>query len=374
MNSARVLCVDDEPQVLQGLERILFDDFEVETASSGEEGLKLLRRETFEVVISDMRMPRMNGAQFLSQVNQTSPGSIRMLLTGQSDIQSAASAVNEGGIFRFLIKPCPPDVLKKAIQQATEQYRLQRIEHDLLENTLGGAIESLMRLLDLTCTNVGDDAAFLRDVSVIFARARGNADPWRCETTAMLWHMSYAVLPEHVIAHMREGDLSAEESKMSRAALHTAASLVESIPRLEDVAALIRALADGPQSRPGSELAGDLEALQLARKYVAAVHRGAPPARAVVEVLPTASSSLREQLVALEPPRVGSNVNSVDVTGLTAGTFLHADVVSKKGVTVARAGHRLTAPLIQKLKNFHDSMGLELPILVVDEASAAKDS
>ena len=99
----KILFVDDEPQVLDGLKRMLYKDFEVDTALGGEQALTAIRVVgPYSVVISDMRMPGMSGAQFLTKVRQTSPDTVRMLLTGYSDLIAAMEAVNEGNIFRFL--------------------------------------------------------------------------------------------------------------------------------------------------------------------------------------------------------------------------------------------------------------------------------
>ena len=126
----KVLCVDDESSALEGHQRILHRHFEVTTAVSGEQGLAILeRRGPFAVVISDMRMPGMNGADFLARVREKAPESVRMLLTGYSDMKAAMDAVNRGRIFRFLSKPCERDVLVAAIGAGVEQYRSQVAEN-----------------------------------------------------------------------------------------------------------------------------------------------------------------------------------------------------------------------------------------------------
>jgi len=112
----RILFVDDEGAVLEGYERILHKDFEPDLASSGEQALVMMSGSSpYAVVVSDMRMPGMDGVQFLSRVREISPQTVRVMLTGNADIQTAMTAVNEGHIFRFLTKPCDPPVLKKAL-------------------------------------------------------------------------------------------------------------------------------------------------------------------------------------------------------------------------------------------------------------------
>mgnify|MGYP006312803811 CR=1 FL=1 len=121
----RVLCVDDEEKLLKAIVRTLHRRCEIHTATGGEEGLRLLEEEgPFEVVCSDMRMPGMNGAEFLREVRKRAPGSVRLLLTGFADLDPVVPAVNEGYIYRFIGKPCTGQVLWEAIEDAVRQHRL----------------------------------------------------------------------------------------------------------------------------------------------------------------------------------------------------------------------------------------------------------
>src|SRR5579863_9903418 len=141
MNS-KALFVDDEPSVLEGYRRILRKDAEVYTADSGQEGLRLLENDgPFAVVVSDMRMPGMDGVCFLRECHTRSPETVRVLLTGYADFQSAINAVNQGRIFRFLTKPCDAEDLRATIANCLEQHRLIHAEKELLEATLIGSME-----------------------------------------------------------------------------------------------------------------------------------------------------------------------------------------------------------------------------------------
>ena len=130
--SEKILFVDDESSALEGFRRILYRNFNVHTATSGGEGLALLEREgPFAVVVSDMRMPGMNGAEFLARVRQKAPLTVRMLLTGHADLHAAIDAVNRGQILHFLTKPCERTVLIAAINSGLDQYRAAREESQL---------------------------------------------------------------------------------------------------------------------------------------------------------------------------------------------------------------------------------------------------
>ncbi len=119
----KILFVDDEPAVLDGYKRTLHREFQVETAVGGERGLAVMQvLGPFAIVISDMRMPGMNGAEFLAQVCERAPETVRMLLTGHADLDATIDAVNQGNISRYLTKPCAKESLIKAIETGLAQY------------------------------------------------------------------------------------------------------------------------------------------------------------------------------------------------------------------------------------------------------------
>src|ERR1700678_1843840 len=146
--SGKILFVHDGPAVLDGYKRMLHREFQVDTAVGGEQALATIQEHgPYAVVISDMRMPEMNGAQFLARVRATTPDTVRMLLTGYTDLNAAMDAVNEGNIFRFLTKPCEKEILATALTTGLVQYRLVTAEKELLEKTLMGSIKVLTDVL-----------------------------------------------------------------------------------------------------------------------------------------------------------------------------------------------------------------------------------
>ncbi len=116
---AAVLFVDDEPQVLEGFRSLLHGQpYAVLTASSAAEALATLARERVDVVVSDEAMPRMRGCELLTVIAQEYPQTVRVLLTGRADLESAVRAINEGGVFRYLRKPCKPAELMRTLDEA----------------------------------------------------------------------------------------------------------------------------------------------------------------------------------------------------------------------------------------------------------------
>jgi response regulator RpfG family c-di-GMP phosphodiesterase len=124
---ATVLCVDDEANILSALRRVFRPaGYRVLLAESGAAGLALLEQEAVDLVISDMRMPEMNGAQFLAQVRQRWPDTVRLLLTGYSDIQSIQDAINNGEIYRYITKPWEDGDMLLLVRHALERRQLEQ--------------------------------------------------------------------------------------------------------------------------------------------------------------------------------------------------------------------------------------------------------
>lgn len=123
----RLLCVDDEPNILSALRRLLrVDGYQITLATSGEEALSIMAGQTFDLVISDMRMPGMDGARFLERVKREWPDTMRLLLTGYADISSTVDAINKGEIYRYISKPWEDNDLRLIIRHALERKALER--------------------------------------------------------------------------------------------------------------------------------------------------------------------------------------------------------------------------------------------------------
>lgn len=141
--SDAILLVDDEPSVLSAITRSLRGEaYDVVSELSGELALKRMKEQPFKVVVSDERMARMQGSEFLSIVRRKYPGTVRILLTGHASLEAAMRAVNEGGVFKFLVKPWDDKALKQVIREAVSKHdaekeawrifgTLQQQKHDL---------------------------------------------------------------------------------------------------------------------------------------------------------------------------------------------------------------------------------------------------
>ncbi len=383
MITNRILFVDDDPNILSAYRRMLHKRFEVVTSLSGDEGLDCLAKDgPFAVIVADMQMPGMNGVQFLRKAQEQAPETVRLMLTGNADQKTAADAVNQGHVFSFLTKPCPPESLEAALGNAIKQYRLVVAERELLEETLNGAIKVLTEVLSITDPQSFGRAQQLRDEVRMIARWFGAQRPWELELGGMLSHIGNVSIPQSLLTKVRSGDqLSGAERDMLARVPEVGASLLEKIPRLEGVAEIVRYQRknfDGT-GFPIDGVAGE------------AIPIGARILRVLTDLLDQeaqrrsragAFHSLRQTSgqydpqvleaiaacfdIYLETPTeldLSENA-AVQVAELTVGNILAEDVFTKDGTLVVVADTAISAALLQKLRNFNEVVGLKEPLFL----------
>ncbi|WP_167762233.1 HD domain-containing phosphohydrolase [Blastococcus sp. CT_GayMR20] len=371
-----ILLVDDEVAILDGLRRQLRKKFQVHTANGGAEALELLQTEPVTVVVSDMRMPQMDGATFLSRVRALHPDVVRILLTGQTDTQAAITAVNEGQIYRFLTKPCPPEVLLEEIGNAVELNRLLTAEKEVLGTTLRRTVEALTATLSLA-----QPAAFGRAVRVTrtvteLAEALEVKDPWELEVTAMLSHLGAVTLPPAVLAKLDAGrPLTEEEAEMVARIPAISRDLVSTIPRLEGVAQAIGwhlARYDGEGSAGdvprGEDLPMAARILRLAADFDAGMSQR-PSVQATISALRADAGAYDPHVLAAlvtshDVPDTQGPPRDVDVDDLEPGMVVFDDVYTTEGVLLISRGTEVTDPLILRIENYARQKRVERRIRV----------
>jgi len=359
----KILLVDDDSSILDGYRRSLSREFPMETALGGPEALKLATDSgPYAVVVSDMRMPGMDGIQLLSKIKALSPDTIRVMLTGNAEIETAITAINEGSIFRFLTKPCSKEVMAKTLTAALVQYRLVTAEKQLLEQTLSGSIQVLTEVLSLV-----NPAAFSRAERarryihhIVTAMKLGN--PWQYEVAAMMSQLGCVTLaPETVAAVFNSEQITPTEQAQYDAHPKVAYDLLSKIPRLEPIAWMIE-----HQNQPLSEAGpGDIETADMRRgagilriilAYEKLIHKGVSRNEAAHNLAlqnKNFSPEFFEALVALDPNAEEGQIRKCRIELLSPGMIVQQDVHTNEGVLLISKGQEVTPPLILKLKNFH---------------------
>ncbi len=361
MKKTRVLCVDDEPQVLQGLALHLRQRFEVVSATSGAQGLELVGSAgPFAVVLSDMRMPGMDGASFLGKVREVAPDTVRMLLTGHADMNAAIAAVNHGQIFRFLIKPCPPDQLRMAFDAAEEQYRLITAERVLLEETLHGSIKTLVDILSITNPVAFGRAGRARQLVRELAEALGLPDRWQLEVAAMLSQLGSVTLPDETARKFFVGEaLTREERTMVERLPDVTERLLANIPRLEPVREILAIQAGRRVSGGASEArAVAANALKIALDFDEIESRGVPLQEALDTLRGRTGAYLPQVFEALLSCKgvgaVRQELREVPLRGLVVGMVLAEDLKTRTGLLLVARGFEITPSFIERARNFAD--------------------
>jgi CheY-like chemotaxis protein len=374
--SERVLFVDDEPQVLDGIQRSLRKHIDVQTAASGADGLRLLTEAgPFALVVSDMRMPNMDGAQFLAKAREKSPDTVRMILSGQADLEATIAAVNEGHIYRFLSKPCPAEKLLAAIEDGLNQHRLLTAEKVLLEQTLSGCVTMLIEILGMVSPAASGRASRLQRYTLGLAAALKLPERWQWGFAASVSQIGCVALPNDILSKVEAGQsLSDEERGLHESHPEIAGKLLASIPRLEDVAEIVTAqfaslsFAGNPEDIRQWDVraVGRLllrTSLEFDRLIVGGTNgEGAVAAlRASKLALP---KSVIEALRSVAPLSRGRVMKQLRLKDLSAGMVLDEDLVSLKGIRLVPAGQEVTQSLIVRLNSIAAGVGVAEPFRV----------
>jgi response regulator RpfG family c-di-GMP phosphodiesterase len=372
----RVLFVDDEPQVLEGIQRTLRKHVDLQTASSGAEALRLMREGApFALVVSDMRMPAMNGAQFLAKVREQQPDAVRMILSGQADLESAIAVVNEGHIYRFLTKPCPSERLLEAIEDGLTQHRLVTAEKVLLEQTLSGAVKMLIEILGMVSPAASSHASRLQRHTIELSIALGLQQQWEWGLAAFVSQIGCVALPKEMLSKVEAHQtLTEEERRLFESHPEVASKLLASIPRLGDVAAIVTAqlgplsFADMPDDLRHWDIrkSGQL-LLRTAIDYDRLVISGASRERAISTLRASQCGfppAILNALSSLTSTPKEPTVRQIRLAELRVGMTLDEDLVTPKGIRLVSAGAEVTSALMIRLTSIATGVGIAEPFRV----------
>ncbi len=365
----RIICVDDEPRVLKGLRRRLGREFDVTIAESGAEALATMRNsDPFQVIVSDMRMPVMSGAQLLAAVHREFPDTVRVLLTGQSDLDDAIAAVNDGNIFRFLTKPCPPEVLLPALEAAVEHNRLIRSERELLEGTVKGSVALLAEIVAIRDPAAAARGVRLKNHVAGMARVMEIPMSWDIEVAATLSEIGYSLLPSDVVDRWRDGkELSESEQKLINGQWRLARDLIANIPRLESVAAILAHLDPDAFAASDEHVQLGADLIKAAGIYETMLQSGLTEGAAVTQLRTTRPEIAPEIVKALDQIAIAAGgyvIKSLGVKDLVSGVVLAADLCASDGRLLLTEGSELTLAARSRIMQYADHVGVKEPIQV----------
>ncbi|MCD6216876.1 response regulator [bacterium] len=372
----KILFVDDDPNILMAYSRNLRKLYDVDTAPGGAEGLaKLAGNGSYPVVVSDLRMPGMDGIEFLSKVRLELPDTVRIMLTGNADLEAAIESVNKGNIFRFLVKPCDPDTMKGVLDAGIRQYNLITAEREILEKTLKGSIKMLTDVLSLVNPVAFGRASRVKSTVAQMAKYLKLENPWHYEVAAMLSQVGCVAVPSSVLEkRYLEKALSDDETQMMASHPGIAHDIITNIPRLEIIAEIIanqeKNFDESDFSKVGSsgkeitlgarllKVALDLDTLESGgfTKTAAIAEMEEYSERYDPEMLKALKETIREQKKYV--------LKSVTVGELTTGMILGQNVVNRDGLLLITKGQEVSNVMRERLKNYAMTVGVEEPIEV----------
>ena len=307
----------------------------------------------------------MSGATFLERVRQLYPDTTRVLLTGQADLHDAAAAINEGNIFRLLLKPCAPAVLVAAMTAAVRQHELILIESTLLEQTLQKTVGVLTDLLGLV-----QPLAFSASsrITAMVNHALSNLcfdDAWQIELAAMLSQLGCISLDPALVERAHSGTLDAAGVGAFRDHAEVARRMLDKIPRLEGVAVIVGSQFAAGSVHPSSTIRVGSELLQVVCRIDARMRTRKLYDEALHHVLGTRHWDAR-LATALSGYRIANTRRFTSVAGreLRAGMTLEADVGSPRGDLWMTKGVELSDVAAKRLRDLGERGLIAEPVLV----------
>jgi len=379
----RILVIDDDHHLLSALRRQLSDAFDVTTAQGGAEALAAIQaaataQQPFAVALCDMRMPGMDGIETLKRIRELAPDTVRIMLTGNADQQTAIEAINQGNIFRFYTKPYPVDQLREGLEAGCEQYRLVTAEKELLEKTLTGSIKVLVDIASMNDAVMAGLSTRLREWVRLLTAEFKMPQRWQLEIAASLVPVGQVAIPPELIAKKRSGEpLTELERSMFERCPEAARNLIAHIPRLAKVAEVVYLQdrgfdgsgfpADGPV---GNDIPLDARLLKIL-KDLAEATEGGPLTKAAFAALDKQRSQYDPVLL----PRVRGCLErmaeimpsasmEIPLAALRAGQFVLSDIKLANGHLILAANTKLSGAQIERLWNLRKIFTFIEPIKV----------
>ncbi|BAL88965.1 hypothetical protein AMIS_37450 [Actinoplanes missouriensis 431] len=365
-----VLLVDDEEAVLQTLALQLGPDHTLLTASNGADALRMLAENgPVAAVVSDMRMPNMDGIELLRRVQVEYPDTIRVLHTGHGDIDTAIAAINSGGVYRYLPKPAGTGELRSIVGDAVARHGQAMAERELLDKTLRTSVQALFGCLELASPVAFARAGRIRALVAELCHELQLDGLWEIEVAAMASQLGAVTVPPAVLKKLDRGvPLGPDEQAMVTAMPRAAVRLLRDIPMLHDVVAMAEGLAGEPEPESGRSalVEAGISVIRTAIEYEIVESRSANSATAigVLEERGDGAPHVLAALRRIKGVRAHQEVvKSLRIMELEVGMRLAEDVVALNGLVLIGRGTVATEVMLDRLANFARVVDIVEPVL-----------
>ncbi|KHD75582.1 transcriptional regulator [Actinoplanes utahensis] len=357
-----MVAVDDEEQVLEALRLQLGRDYRLLTATGGDRALALLGEHgPAAVVVSDMRMPGMNGIELLRRVQMEHPSTTRILHTGYGDVATAVAAINSGGVYRYLVKPADTETLRAAIRDSVRQNGEAVEDLQRLDRTLRTSVRAMFGVLELSNPSAYQRAGRISALVGKLCAQLELGGLWEIEAAAMASQLGAVAVPADVLSRLERGlPLSAEDQAAVDDMPKIGLRLLGDIPELRDVREILDGLSGGPGDR--SALVQDaIAVIRTAIGFETLAGRGVSAAEAIraCEERDDQAPHVLGALRRLKGVRAASDtIRTVRVVELEVGMRLLEDVVAVNGLVLIGRDTVVTESMLDRLITF--SRAIEL--------------
>jgi len=366
MLKRKVLLVDDEERLLSSVSRNLKNYVELHTLSKPEEAIKYIKDDgPFAVIISDYQMPKVNGIELLQMVQKIYPDTVRIMLTGQADMNVAISAINKGSIFRFLTKPCDTENLKAQIKEGIRQYELINAEKELLKGTLRGSIKVITDILSMVNPQTFGKSNQAKDYLRKMQETLQVPNFWQLELAANMYLIGYTLLPDEIISKKDTvNTLSPAEQEMFDTFPDLSAKIISNIPRLEPIAEIISSMS---YEELNSEISTETRVLRVIDDFLTLCARINPleAVRTLERMESIYDSAIVKVLADVVAYKGEYKLQSLFVSDLKEGMILDKDVTTNEGLLLIKKGHVLNESSITRLNNYSSACGVREPVKVL---------
>lgn len=382
----KILIVDDEENVLNGIKRSLRKIKGIHTANGAAQGLKTIDAEgPFAVVISDQQMPDIDGISFLKEVRERNPAAIRMMLTGNADQKTAVDAVKDAGIFRFLNKPCSNEDLSEAVESAISQFRLQKAERDMLQDTLAGSVKMIVDIISMRDPESFARISTMRKWGARIAAKTSLPDAWKLDMALIVARFGEITLPDEVsIKIARHQKLNLAEQDAVLRSPEVARDLIKNIPKMRELSEIVYYQDKGfdgsgfpDEDKSGTAIPLHARLIKILKDLAEHTDERRPTSVAFDRLAQNAElydprllEIVRKCLSMKEDQAAQEKLLELNAMALEPGDIVAKDIYSTSGTLILSENHELSDAAIQKIKQYVKLKKLEEPLGVLRQIEA----
>lgn len=364
-----VLFVDDDKNILSSFKRTLQKKYNVHTANSPEEGLEMLKNPSiqFSVIVSDFKMPNMNGVEFLSKAAALRKNTVRILLTGYADLETAMKAVNEGNIYKFLTKPIDSNTIVHILDSAIELYRLTMAEKELIKGTLQGSMKMLTDIMALVSPETFGETERLKQKVSKIVKLLKIKNGWQIEIASLLCELGFIAIPPDIIKKVNSGnELTDKEKDIYKDHTLISSKLIKNIPRLNNVAELIEAYEYSPKEKSAAPLGSRI--IRIVRDFNRKLNMGEKKSK-IIHMMRQMKDIYDENLIdileKITSESEGAILKMLNIADLKEGMILNQDIETSDRILLLKKGQYLSESSIIRLNSYGKSVGIEEPLEVI---------